>query len=546
MEMEHEPIPRGRGGKGATEMKRLKRITRIAAVWLLALMAALCGLSAGAEEMEELDRLTNKDGFVYTVLEDGSAQIVGYTGGQKKVAIPAKLDDQPVTSIGDKAFRGNAVMQSVLIPDSVTRIGNDAFANCIALKDAPMPKKLVSLGRGVFWDCKKLDNVGTLPETLTDVGENPFPNCQSLKSVKVAGKNPYLEVKGGVLFSKGDSRRLIWYPIPAKAQAYTVPDGTERIDVMAFYGSSVTKVTVPESVSEIGATAFGNCVRLTEVSLPSQVRNLSSVFSGCMVLKTVRVSEDNPWYEAVDGVLFTRENRTLALYPVGRTETAYTVPEGTVVIGDGAFEHTRLTSVELPGSLRHIGFSAFGFTELRQVVIPEGVETLDLCVFQGCFSLEEVTLPRSLNLDQAAFFGAFNLRRVVLDADHPTLALEDDCLYSRETGKLLWYSPCAERESLTLPAGVRIVAEDAMSNGSLRELTLPEGVTEIEEDAFSGCDALTRMVLPATLTRIAEHTLQSTGTAVAEEPERVTYVVPAGSYAESYCRLYELTYEVVP
>lgn len=510
--------------------------------WILAFALLLCGVSAGAEEPGQK---TNRDGFVYTVQEDGTAKIVKYTGTEKKVKIPAKLDGCPVTVIGSFAFDTMAVrntLQSVTFPDTVLRIERSAFENCAELTDAPLPKKLEFLGGGAFWRCKKLKNAGTLPDTLTEVEYNPFAGCDALKSVKVSKKHPYLEMKNGALFSKPDSR-LIWYPIAAKAQAYTVPDGTKIIGEMAFEFTKVTKVTLPESVEEFGVSAFGYCPGLTEINVPSRVENLNAFTKGCGELKSIRVSPDNPWFRSEDGVLFNADATVLLIYPAGRDAASYTVPEGVTEISTNAFEKARFTSVRLPDSLQVIGSSAFGSSNLIRVSLPEGVTKLAGYAFQSCSGLEEAELPRSLDLNWSVFNGCRSLRSVVIDADHPYLALEDNCLYNRGSGKLIWYNATDERECVTLPAGIRIIGEACMANRQILELIIPEGVEKIEARPFSNSFSLTRIHIPASVTEISDQALART---VYTGNETIVYVVPAGSYAEEFCRLYELTYETEP
>lgn len=509
----------------------------------LALALLLCALPAGADGLKELEQRTNKDGLVYVVQADGTAKIIKYTGKEKKLKIPAKLDGFEVTVIDSHAFESLDVrssLQSVTFPDTLLRIEKSAFENCTALKDAPLPKKLEHLGGGAFWRCQKLTNVGTLPDTLSEIGYNPFPGCDALKSVKVSKKHPYLELKNNVLFSKPDSR-LIWYPIAAKAQAYTVPDGTRAIGDMAFQFAHVTKVTIPESVEVFGQSAFGYCPELTEINIPSKVENLNAFTTGCGELTAIRVSPDNPWFRSVDGVLFNADGTTLLLYPAGRKEASYTVPEGVAELARNAFEKARFTAVQLPDSLRTIRFSAFGTTMLTRLDIPEGVTLMESYALQSSYKLEEVSLPRSLNLNAGIFSGCINLQNVRIDADHPYLVLEENCLYNRESGKLLWYNPTDMRESLTLPAGIRIIGEASVRNRQLKELVIPEGVEKIEQNSLSDCFVLTRIHIPASVTEISERALAR---AAYSDNQTIVYVVPAGSYAEAYCKMYELETEV--
>ena len=104
----------------------MKKIVLLSA---LALCLALClTLPALAEESTEEPALES-EGFRYRLLEDGTAEILKYTGSELQLVIPETLDGRPVTAIGDEAFYNFGYsMEDLVIPASVTRIGADAFA----------------------------------------------------------------------------------------------------------------------------------------------------------------------------------------------------------------------------------------------------------------------------------------------------------------------------------------------------------------------------------------------------------------------------------
>ena len=88
--------------------------------WLVVFMAVilLLGMApfAGAA-----NRLTNSEGFVYEVKEDGTAVIVGYTGSEKNLVIPETVDSIPVTEIGGGAFQNNKKIKTVIIPGCIKK-----------------------------------------------------------------------------------------------------------------------------------------------------------------------------------------------------------------------------------------------------------------------------------------------------------------------------------------------------------------------------------------------------------------------------------------
>ena len=234
--------------------------------WALSmvLMLALTLLCAGAGA----ETFTSGD-YEYQVLEDGTAEIIGYYGSAKELNVPAELDGIRVTSIGYTAFYECTSLTSVTLPDGVTRIEESAFENCSALTSVTLPDSLTSIGRYAFSQCNLLTGV-TLPDSLTGIGDyafeycssltsivlpdsvteiygNPFAHCKSLSSIQVSPNHPSLEVIDGVLFSKRD-KKLLAYPGGLAQSEYTVPQGTQYIGDGAFDGcSSLISITLPDS-----------------------------------------------------------------------------------------------------------------------------------------------------------------------------------------------------------------------------------------------------------------------------------------------------------
>ena len=183
--------------------------------------------------------------YSYTLQQDGSAEIVEYTGNPEALDLPAFLDGHPVTSIGDGAFQNGNRIQSITIPDS-----------------------------------------------LVTVGSNPFSSCAALEKLFVSPKHKTLAVIDGVLFSKPD-HRLVCFPAELFTNFYSVPDGTTLISDTAFFHSKhLLTVTIPASVSKIGESAFSACLYLEKVILSDGVREIGDyAFHLCERLQSVKLPE---------------------------------------------------------------------------------------------------------------------------------------------------------------------------------------------------------------------------------------------------------------
>ena len=511
----------------------MKKTLSLLLALLLLLPAAACG-----EEKAAPKQLINAEGLVYIVAENGSAEIVGYTGKKEKLVIPETLEGHPVTVIAQNAFN-SAGFAEVTVPGGIRQIRNSAFAACNNLTTVRLAEGLEILGSGAFQSCGKLKSIN-LPDTLKYIDDRIFSDCRELASVTISSGHPLLEVVDGVLFDRQE-KRLIWYPATKKDETYAVPEGTRIIGAESFHLPPVTAVTLPDSVEQIRMSAFSNCPYLEKINIPAKVTELDGVFPGYGKITDIEVSPDNQVFCTRDGVLFDRGKDKLVLFPSGRGDEHYEIPEGTLAIESGAFIRAKLTEIVIPGSVREIGADAFFCCEqLASVTISEGVEKFGNRTFWYCNGLKEIRLPRSLaKVGENPFRECENLRRIIVDEDHPAFAVMDDALVSLEDMQLVWYPMSAERKKYTVPKGVRIIGSGAFYNcGQLTEIILPEGVEQLKGYVFSGCINLKQIVLPKSLTEISRGSFFSGKARTDLIP--VTYNVVKGSYADDFCKAYKL------
>ena len=360
-------------------------------VALLMVVVMMCACWTWAVADEERETFTSGK-YEYALLDDDTVEITSYYGNAEKLTIPDTLDGRKVTSIGDN--RGSVFglcksLTSVTIPDSVTAIGNLAFTGC---------KSLTSI---------------TISDSVAQIGVNPFLSCSTLKSISVSPEQPYFATIDGVLFRKAD-KLLIAYPAGSKSSAYTIPQGITAIGDYAFsWCSSLTSVTIPDSVASIGNRAFLNCDSLTSIGIPDSVMQIGvNPFLSCSALKSISVPPDQPYFAAIDGVLFRKADKLLIAYPAGSKSSTFTIPQGITAIGDYAFSWCKfLTSVTIPSSVITIGDSAFySCDSLTSITIPNSVTSIGDGAFSLCSSLTSVTIPDSVTaIGDYAFYSCSNL-----------------------------------------------------------------------------------------------------------------------------------------
>ena len=444
-------------------------------------------------------------GAMYSYWNTG---IVGFNTPWRNLMVKHVIIQDGVTSIGSYAFiynhtiesveisgtvqtiEGNAFqgthLKSVTIPDNVTSIGREAFQDCTSLKNIALSNGVQHLGY-VFGGCTALESV-TIPSGVTSMGST-FEGCTSLKNITFLG---------GVTSIKGAFRNC------TALTTVTLPDGIEDI-TNAFEGcTALTNVTLPDSVEDI-SSAFSGCTALADITLPRNLKTINGAFAGCASLTDIAVAEENPYFCTMSGIVYSKDQKTIAAYPAGRPDTAFAIPEGTTGIGNGAFYGcTNLTHVTIPEGVTSIGDRAFyTCTGLTEITIPEGVTSIGDRAFAGYYTfgdgtertvnmnLTSVSLPNSLtSIGSGAFQYCTKLESVVIP----------DGVTDIERGT---FSGCESLQSISIPDSVTAIGGSAFSGcKSLKSIAIPDGVSRIEGFAFVACESLESVVIPGTVTEI--------------------------------------------
>lgn len=140
----------------------------------------------------------------------------------------------------------------------------------------------------------------------------------------------------------------------------TISGNVTSIGEWAFaFCSSLTNITIPDSVISIADHAFVGA-GLTCVFIPGSVTNIGLYAFYCDSLRAITVDSQNPVYSSVAGVVFDKSGCTLLQYPHGGVGS-YTIPGGVTNVGlEAFFGCVGLTSVTIAGSVTNLGDYAFG------------------------------------------------------------------------------------------------------------------------------------------------------------------------------------------
>ncbi|MCR4644825.1 MAG: leucine-rich repeat protein [Oscillospiraceae bacterium] len=238
-----------------------------------------------------------------------------------------------------------------------------------------------------------------------------------------------------VTYCSDDAAEVV---IPAKVDGLPVT----RIGECAFQCASLASVTIPDSVTSIGAGAFMACFSLTDIVIPSSVTSIgSALFCDCAFL------------------------------------TSVTLPDGLTSIGEETFQHcTSLTDVIIPDSVTSIGDYAFcGCTALTNATIPDGVTRIGDYAFADCTSLTDVIIPDSVT------------------------CIGDNAFGEQFYGTTPWLIAQRKMDPLVIVNGILI------DGTACKEMVvIPDSVTSISNRAFARCYSLTAVIIPDSVTSIGE------------------------------------------
>ena len=256
--------------------------------------------------------------------------------------------------------------------------------------------------------------------------------------------------------------------------------------------TSLTSVSIPNSVTKIASQAFQYCTSLTRVVIPDSVTSLDDrAFQNC--------------YRLAEVVIGNRVTGFGQLAFQNCSLSSVTIPDSVTILDHLAFSGcTNLTNVIFGRSVAIIGQWAFGSCAgLTSVTLPDSVTTIWRQAFSGCTSLASVTIGNGLSsIEPQAFTGCTSLANLSVDAANSVYSSLDGVLFNKAQTTLLIFPP-GRGGSYIIPNSVTNTGVSAFSGcTSLTNVTIPSSVTGIGSASFGGCTGLTCVTIPNSVSRI--------------------------------------------
>ena len=289
----------------------------------------------------------------------------------------------------------------------------------------------------------------------------------------------------------------------------TIPNSVTSIGNNAFYGCrGLTSVTIPNSVTTIGEGAFYQCTGLTSVTIGNSVTTIgSNAFSSCTSLTSVTLNSNS-----IVSKNYTTSSNIKSIF--GSQVTEYIIGDSVTSIGDYAFyQCTGLTNVTIGNSVTTIGRSAFNHCiGLTSITIPNSVTTIGDYAFRNCSNLTSITIPNSVtSIGQYAFSNCTGLTSVTIgnsvteigtsafDNSNATVIINSNSLVSTNYQVHSGLTDNIKGSHYILGDNITSIGSNAFNYivissiggiGSGASVEISDSVTSIAENAFNTCTSL--------------------------------------------------------
>lgn len=334
----------------------------------------------------------------------------------------------PNCNAGQNIFEGCETLSCVEFGDGVTKVPSYLLEFNSGLKEIKISESVTEIGEYAFWS-SGLEEV-TIPERVASIGESAFAGCKGLKTVNFDAEN--CDVKNP--FRGSAIENLVFGERVSKISSS-----------FAYECNSLTKVTIPENVTEIGGLAFSYCQNLTALQFNAV---------DCKIVPNDN-EQYNPFWDS-------------PLTEVSFGENVTAIPNHLLA------ECKKVTQIKIPDSVKKIGDYAFYWAGLTDVTIPNSVTHIGKGAFQECWRLASLTIGSSVEEigDMAFYAYGENVIKNVASLNPIPPKMPKDAFFVN----IYWNA------TLSVPTGALTAYQEAESWKEFRKLTEVDfvGIEDVE------------------------------------------------------------------
>ncbi len=436
------------------------------------------------------------------------------------------LHPQITEIIYENAFWNGSKYEKLFL-SNVEQLNQKLGDDLTSLKEIHLGKELDVITGGYSSDTvyNFLSRIPTLEQVDVDEGHLKLKAQNSFVSTDHLGK-----------------AHLLYAPKTLKGEV-CIPDGIATAGASCFSGSKITHLIFPDSFEQLNERSLIGMEKLEKITfgaseslfftddtaelpaltslifngtkniggnnkmfshanidtivLSDNLETFDQPFQNC---KAYQISDNNPYWKTVDGVLYNKESNELVQYPKNKEGDSYTVLEGTVTVAKGAFYETSLKEVSFPSTCTLVGPYAFQNSLIEKVEF-KATSRIDLTgsAFSGCKNLSKVTVQESVKIQtgDSVFRGCESLKEFPYQnvANIAYNAFRETGIEYFEIGDGVFLGQCAFQDSQLKEVvfgatELQYINDYAFANTPLENVSLHPSISSISYNAFSGCKNL--------------------------------------------------------
>ena len=411
------------------------------------------------------------------------------------------------TELNEVAVVSSTKSGTLTIPSSVMDDNNQYNCQVTAIASAGsypnvtavnLPNSIKTINTNAFSN-SQITTIN-IPAGTDDIKDGAFAQITGLTAITVDGGNTKYSAEDGVLYeNNGGNKYLKAYPVAKAGTDFTVPAGTYGVSINAFQlAKNLTTINLPASIQALPTSAEANG------------------FTSAANLTAIKVDAGNANFKDEDGVVLTKDGKTLVAYPFSRRgvpDPHYNGPVSTMHAGE---------VYTIPNSVETIAKGAFAQVQHITAVKLNNVKKISAGAFYSVRNLRNVELGASVEtIEDGAITGSPDFTRFAVDGNNPNYTADaEGIIYTKNKEELVLYPSGRAGEYTTLPTTKKIRKRAFYYAQKVTKVNFNSALENIDNDAFQVTTALKEITFaaPSSLNRIGTWVFYMSGLTKLELP----------------------------